>query len=263
MKPVTLFIVSLLAGAAGVGLYLYLKPVPELGPAITPAPPELASAPAVQPPPAPLPARFLAEERARRRLAPDDASLTVCAELADAQGTLLALCDEDDASRAEGGRVDLYQLAEPTGPGEPVAVAARLEGIESGGFGQPGAVRPIRLGAHAPGFVVEEGQTAQGYSVGTRSLFALVDGAWRPLARLRSHLDNSGSGECGRDRAACVELDFSLSVDAHAPPSGALPALLVAVDGTEGGRRVSRRYTLRYDARRGAYTVPAALERTF
>ncbi|WP_181880951.1 hypothetical protein [Crenobacter cavernae] len=42
MKSVTLFVLALLAGAVGTGLYSCMQPAADLGPAITPAPPEVA-----------------------------------------------------------------------------------------------------------------------------------------------------------------------------------------------------------------------------
>ncbi|RXZ43385.1 hypothetical protein EBB06_10430 [Crenobacter cavernae] len=49
MKSVTLFVLALLAGAVGTGLYSCMEPAADLGPAITPAPPEVGRGPQAAP----------------------------------------------------------------------------------------------------------------------------------------------------------------------------------------------------------------------
>lgn len=197
----------------------------------------------------------------------DAASREVCAREAtgtqDAPAELVAVCGvPDGAGHATGARIDFFLLRSDA---DHVTAAARAH---MDGFGSTGDVADVdvrRFGPHLYGFVVEDGFTGQGVTIGSSSL-VLPDGdGFRVAATLRSSLDNLGAMAGCVERDDCApdttyDLSFELAVDDRDASAVAWP-LQVREQGDACGRRVERTHQVPFDVATGMWTVPAALQR--
>jgi len=197
----------------------------------------------------------------------DAASREVCAREAigtpDAGAELVAVCGvPDDAGHATTARIDFFLLRDGA---DAVTAAARAH---MDGFGSTGDVADVavrRFGPRLYGFVVEDGFTGQGITIGNSSL-VLPDGdGFKIAATLRSSLDNLGAmagcaerDDCGQD--AAYDLSFELGIDDRDASAAAWP-LRVHEQGEACGRRVERTHQVPFDVASGTWTVPASLQR--
>lgn len=200
-------------------------------------------------------------------LGSDAASREVCAREAigtpDAAAELVAVCGvPDDAGHATTARIDFFLLRHGA---DAVTATARAH---MDGFGSTGDVAEItvrRFGPRLYGFVVEDGFTGQGITIGNSSL-VLPDGdGFKVAATLRSSLDNLGTmagcaerDDCGQD--AAYDVSFELGIDDRDASAMAWP-LQVREQGEACGRRIERTYQVPFDVASGTWTVPASLQR--
>jgi len=198
--------------------------------------------------------RFLREEKERRKLELDDDQLRLCGEQTSATaGHLVALCNQGGWAHADSGWVDFYQLESRA-----TAIQIKVERLKvssTNGFGDPGEVDPIELGEDIPGFVLKGFHGNHGYFSETLVVVALRQGAWQEVARLEHLVDNEGSSDCDEHPGHCVRFEFAV----QAEPAAGLNNLKATLVGTKGGRKVTLRYVLRFDAGRGVYPIPKAL----
>ncbi|AOJ76296.1 topoisomerase IV [Burkholderia ubonensis] len=153
---------------------------------------------------------------------------------ADGPRMLLAMCGETDAAVANG-----------------------MPGM--GSDGTPGTVRIERLGPHLFGFVIGDGTTLQGYTQTSQSIRlpyrnALVEAA----PRINEALDNGGSLDCANAKSHCERRTFAIAPDTTATDD--VYPLTVIETGRRGSREIHARYTVKFDAARGRYVVPKALQ---
>lgn len=197
----------------------------------------------------------------------DAASREVCAREAvgtpEAPAEFVAVCGvPDDAGHATTARIDFFSLQMKQ---DAVASVARAH---MDGFGSTGDVADVtvrRLGPRLYGFVVEDGYTGQGITIGNTSL-VLPDGdGFKVGARLLSSLDNLGAmagcverDDCAQD--AEYDLTFQLTIDANNASAAAWP-LRVHEQGEACGRRVDHTHLVPFDVTTGAWAVPPALQR--
>jgi hypothetical protein len=172
---------------------------------------------------------------------------------------LLAVCmANEDAGHAEAGAIDFFVLD----PAANWATVASLRDQPSGNAGYPGTVVLSAAGYARPAFIVEESWSGQGYTLGTRTIVALVDGKLREVASMRSALSHPEDAECSGARCAKTTFDvgFEMRFDATNPTRAAYP-LLVHESGTECGAKVDRDQVVAFDAEAGKYLVPPELQR--
>lgn len=200
-------------------------------------------------------------------LGTDAASREVCAREAmgtpDMPAELVAVCGvPDDAGHATTARIDLFLLQ---ADGDTVTAAARAH---MDGFGSTGDVAGVdvrRFGPRLYGFVVEDGYTAQGITIGNTSLVLPEGDGFKVAASLRSSLDNLGAMAGCAERDDCApdtayDLTFDLAIDDRNADAVAWP-LRVREAGEACGRRVERTHMVPFDAARATWTVPDALQR--
>ena len=195
------------------------------------------------------------------------ASREVCARGAigtqDAPAELVAVCGvPDGAGHVTAALTDFFLLR---ADGDTVIAEARAHIQRFGSIGDVADVQVRRFGPHTHGFVVEDGFTGQGITVGSTVIVLPEGKGFDVAASLRSSLDNLGAmdacaelGNCSDDEA--YDLAFELSVDTRAAESGVWP-LLVHERGEACGRRVDRTHTVPFNAARRAWAVPASLQR--
>ncbi|MCD9007706.1 hypothetical protein LDO31_15980 [Luteimonas sp. XNQY3] len=200
-------------------------------------------------------------------LGSDAASREVCAREAigtpDAPAELLAVCGvPDDAGHATTARIDFFLLRADA---DTVTAAAHTH---ADGFGSTGDVADVdvrRFGPRLYGFVVEDGFTGQGITIGNTSL-VLPDGdGFKVAATLRSSLDNLGAMAGCAERDDCTpdaayDLSFELAIDDQGAGAAAWP-LRVREQGEACGRRVERTHRVPFDVAAGTWAVPASLQR--
>jgi|GEM_PF-189542 len=196
------------------------------------------------------------------------ASREVCARAAigtpDAPAELVAVCGvPDGAGHVTSALTDFFLLRhDDTGA---VSAAARQHMDRFGSSGDVGDVSVRRFGPRLHGFVVEDGFTGQGITIGNTSL-VLPDGdGFRVAASLRSSLDNLGAMAGCAERDDCTpdaafDLSFELAVDDRDATAAAWP-LRVRERGEACGRRVDRMHQVPFDVSAGTWTVPARLQR--
>ncbi|MEN5116662.1 hypothetical protein ABE488_04915 [Luteimonas sp. TWI662] len=200
-------------------------------------------------------------------LGDDAATREVCARAAigthDAPAEFVAVCGvPDDAGHATTARIDLFALR---ADGARAVADARAHLVDFGSTGDVADVDVRRLGPHLHGFVIEDGFTAQGLTIGNTSL-VLPDGdSFTVAASLRSSLDNLGAMAGCAERDDCppdtgYDLTFELDVDARDAGVVAWP-LRVREYGEACGRRIDRTYTVPFDAATNAWRVPPVLQR--
>ncbi|MGO3127309.1 MAG: hypothetical protein ACTIJY_04480 [Luteimonas sp.] len=199
-------------------------------------------------------------------LGSEAASREVCAREAigtpDAAAELVAVCGvPDDAGHATPARIDFFLLRKRA---DAVIAVARAH---MDGFGSTGDVADIavhRFGPHLYGFVVEDGFTAQGITIGNSSL-VLPDGdSFKVAATLRSSLDNLGAMAGCAERDDCApdsayDLSFELGIDDRDAGAAGWP-LYVREQGEACGRRIDRTHQVPFDMPTGTWSVPAALQ---
>lgn len=200
-------------------------------------------------------------------LGSDAASREVCAREAigtpDAPAELVAVCGvPDDAGHATTARIDFFLLQADA---DSVIATARAHMDSFGSTGDVADVDVRRFGPRLYGFVVEDGFTGQGITIGNSSL-VLPDGdGFEVAATLRSSLDNLAAmagceerGDCLAD--AAFDLSFELAIDDRDASAVAWP-LRVREQGEACGRRVERTHQVPFDVASGTWTVPASLQR--
>ncbi|KWN72578.1 topoisomerase IV [Burkholderia ubonensis] len=181
---------------------------------------------------------------------------------------LLAMCGATAASvqngtprmdsQGDAGAVDLYVL-KPVRNGKALAPVITKADIASGNYGEPGVVSIQRFGPHLFGFVLSDGVTLQGYSMSMRSIWLPRGNAFVLAApRINEALDNSGSNDCANAKAHCEARRFEITPDTSS--SDEVYPLTVTETGWRANRAVHARYTVKFDAARGRYVVPKALQ---
>lgn len=198
---------------------------------------------------------FVRGERRRRGLPPEGDEPSLCArQRTTSAGLLIALCNTGGSAHADSGWVDFFQLETRAGA---LASKAQLLHVESGsGFGSAGELHAIELGKSTPAFAIDGAYGNHGELYSSQAIVALRRGAWAEVARVTALTDNDGSDDCAAHPRRCLRLTLSVSARGSAEPAD----LVVMLRGTRGGRRTTRRYTLRFDDRRGVYAVPRALQ---
>lgn len=197
----------------------------------------------------------------------DGASREVCAREAigtpDAPAELLAVCGvPDGAGHVTSALTDFFLLRQD---GDAALAASRAHMDSFGSTGDVADVAVRRFGPRLYGFVVEDGFTGQGITIGNTSL-VLPDGAgFQVAATLRSSLDNLGAMQGCEERDDCApdatyDLAFELAIDDRDASAAAWP-LRVREQGEACGRRVDRTHEVPFNAATGTWTVPAALQR--
>ncbi|MDR6991762.1 hypothetical protein [Luteimonas sp. 3794] len=197
----------------------------------------------------------------------DAASREVCAREAigtpEVPAELVAVCGvPDGAGHATTARIDVFLLQLGT---DGVTATARQH---MDGFGDNGDVAELavrRFGPRLHGFVVDDGFTGQGITIGTSHLVLPHAGGFAVAATLRSSLDNLGAmAGCGeRDDCtpdAAFDLMFDLAIDDRDATAVAWP-LRVRERGEACGRRIDRTHLVPFDPTTGAWAVPAELQR--
>jgi len=197
----------------------------------------------------------------------DAASREVCAREAvgtpEAPAELVAVCGvPDNAGHATTARIDFFSLQMEE---DAVASVARAH---MDGFGSTGDVAEVtvrRFGPRLYGFAVEDGFTGQGITIGNTSLVLPDADGFKVAATLRSSLDNLGAMAGCAERDDCApdadyDLSFQLAIDTHDASAAAWP-LRVHEQGEACGRRVDRTHQVPFDVAKGAWSVPAALQR--
>jgi hypothetical protein len=197
----------------------------------------------------------------------DAASREVCAREAigapDAPAELVAVCGvPDDAGHATTARIDLFLLRTDA---ETVSADARAHMEGFGSTGDVAGVDVRRFGPRLYGFVVEDGFTGQGITIGNSSLVLPDGNGFKVAATLRSSLDNLGAmagcaerDDCAPD--AAYDLSFELDIDDRDATAAVWP-LRVREQGEACGRRVERTHQVPFDVASGTWTVPASLQR--
>lgn len=196
-----------------------------------------------------------------------DAMREVCAREAigtpDAPAELVAVCGvPDGAGHVDTALTDFFLLrAEGAG----VAAEARQHMDMFGSTGDVVDVAVRRFGPRVFGFVVEEGFTAQGVTVGSIAIVLPEGEGFGLAAHLRSSLDNLGAMTACAERGDCADdagydLGFTLEIDRRDAGAAVWP-LRVRESGEACGRRVERTHQVPYDMGSGRWTVPAVLQR--
>ncbi|KLI99429.1 hypothetical protein WQ56_12330 [Luteimonas sp. FCS-9] len=171
----------------------------------------------------------------------------------------------DDAGHATSARIDFFLLRPDASDASRVAAGARTH---MAGFGSTGDVADVevrRLGPHLHGFVVEDGFTAQGLTIGNTSLVLPDGGTFKLAASLRSSLDNLGAMAGCAERDDCppdagYDLTFQVDVDARDASAVAWP-LRVRERGDACGQRIDRTHEVAFDTSTMAWRVPPELQR--
>lgn len=200
-------------------------------------------------------------------LGTDAASREVCARGAigtpEAPAELVAVCGvPDDAGHVTSALTDFFLLRED---GDAVVAVARTHMDTFGSSGDVAEISVRRFGPRLHGFVVEDGFTGQGITIGSTSLVLPHDDGFKVAATLRSSLDNLGAMAGCAERDDCTpdtafDLSFELAVDDRDATAAAWP-LRVRERGEACGRRIDRTHQVPFDASAGTWTVPARLQR--
>lgn len=195
------------------------------------------------------------------------ASREICAReaigSADAPAELVAVCGvPDGAGHVTTALTDFFQLRLVDGA---VVADARQHMDSFGSIGDVADVEVRRFGPRLYGFVVEDGFTGQGITVGNASIVLPDAGAFHQAGSLRTSLDNLGAMEGCAERDDCApdagyDLAFELTVDMRDATAAVWP-LRVHERGEACGRRVDRSHAVPFDGAAGAWRVPPALQR--
>lgn len=203
------------------------------------------------------------DAKADRWSLPGDGAIvhSICARksvsIEGAEHILLAVCGatRETGSHGEQGSVDFYVLKAEGGR---LAVAAELRDIASGGFGNPGSVATLQLGPAFHGFLLEEGWTGQGYTLGTTRLFIpSAKGIQEGLA-IRSLEDETGTGKCDEPGQPCTNLTRTVTVGQGGDGKVAFP-LVIRESGIVDGKPVDRQTTIPFDRKHWRYPAPARM----
>lgn len=200
-------------------------------------------------------------------LGTDAASREVCARAPigtpDTPAELVAICGvPDGAGHVTSALTDFFLLRETD------SVVSANAHAHMDRFGSSGDVADIsvhQVGPRRYGFMVEDGFTGQGITIGNTSL-VMPDGAgFKVAASLRSSLDNLGAmaGCAERDNCtqdAAYDLAFDLGIDDRDATAAVWP-LRVRERGDGCGRRIDRTYQVPFDAAAGMWAVPPELQR--
>ena len=195
------------------------------------------------------------------------ASREICAReaigSADAPAELVAVCGvPDGAGHATTALTDFFQLRHVD---DAVVVDARAHMDRFGSIGDVADVEVRRFGPRLYGFVVEDGFTGQGITVGNATIVLPDAGGFHPAGELRTSLDNLGAMQACAERDDCApdtgyDLAFELAIDTHDATAAVWP-LRVHERGEACGRRVDRSHAVPFDPAEGAWIVPPALQR--
>lgn len=170
---------------------------------------------------------------------------------------LLAVCGatRETGSHGEPGSVDFYVLKADSSR---LTIAAKLLEVPSGSFGNPGKVTPLQLGPAFHGFLLEEGWTGQGYTLGTTRLFIPSAKGIQEGLTIRSLEDETGTGQCDEPGHACTNLSRTIAVGPAGDGKAVFP-LIIHESGIADGRPVDRQTTIPFDRKRWRYPTPARM----
>ena len=194
---------------------------------------------------------------------PGDAAVvhSICARksvrIESAEHILLAVCGatRETGSHGEQGSVDFYVLKADGGR---LTIAAELLEVASGSFGTPGKVTPLQLGPAFHGFLLEEGWTGQGYTLGTTRLFIPSTQGIREGLTIRSLEDETGTGQCDEPSHPCTNLSRTVAVSQASDGKAVFP-LVIHESGIADGKPVDRQTTIPFDRKRWRYPTPARM----
>ena len=188
-------------------------------------------------------------------------SRTVCADsgAANPGPRRIAVCTSfANAGHAQSGQVDLFVLLDPRGTQKQARIAARVSGIETGGWGTPGDVGFFEVGPGRVAFALDSAFTNMGWTVSSRSLYYAESDRFELLLTVGTGRDNSGVCDPDEDRACkrkSVALDCTLV--ANRSGGGKFHPLDLVVSGKQAGKPVKRTIAIPY--RDGGYQPSPAL----